>query len=79
MTIIIKREPDNPIESIIRKMKRVHGLITSYPGRDQFAFLIKEGGKTNLVEFPDTMTNICEELLSKIRKEIGEKNIQIED
>ncbi len=79
LTIIIKREPDNPIESIIRKMKRVHGLITSYPGRDQFAFLIKEGGKTNLVEFPDTMTNICEELLSKIRKEIGEKNIQIED
>jgi len=79
LTIIIKQDQEIPIESVIRKMKRVHGLITSYPGRDRFAFLIQEGGKTNLLEFPDTMTNICEELLLKIRKEIGENNIQIEE
>ncbi len=75
--IITSASNENP-EVMIRKMKRIHGLITSYPGRDKFAFIIQEKGKVNLIEFPDTKINVCEELLARVRRETGPENVQVE-
>ncbi|MHC1773722.1 MAG: DNA polymerase III subunit alpha [Flexilinea sp.] len=79
LTIIISSEPGINSEPVVRKMKRIHGLITSYPGRDRFAFIIRENEKINLVEFPDTLVSICEEMLTKVRHEIGEENVRVEN
>ncbi len=66
-------------ERDIRRMKRVHGLLNSYPGRDRFCFLIYERGFKHLLDFPNDTTNATHELLSQLSELVGRDNIQVEN
>ncbi len=79
LTVVVRVDPDAQPGSSGRRIRRLHGLVSSYPGRDHFAFTILEGGKVYLVDFPEVHTNVCGELIGKLRELVGEDNIQVEE
>lgn len=60
------------------RLRRIHGIITSYPGNDRFSFHLFEGGRGFLVEFPNYTIDVCEELLDRLGSIVGSENLQIE-
>jgi DNA polymerase-3 subunit alpha len=65
-------------ERDVRRMKRIHGLINSYPGDDRFCFLVYERGRQHLLDFPNDTTAATHELLDKLVELVGQENIQVE-
>jgi DNA polymerase-3 subunit alpha len=61
-----------------RRMRRVHGLLTSYPGKDRFVFLVFEGSKHFHLEFPNSSTGFCRELHVQLCELLGDEAVQIE-
>lgn len=78
LTLVFDSVANEDKDVVIRQMQRVHGMAVAYPGEDRFAFLIREGGIVNLIEYSEE-TRICSELLNAIEKEIGKENIRIEE
>jgi DNA polymerase-3 subunit alpha len=76
VTVILRPSGDAPRD--LRRISRLHGTFISFPGKDRFAFQIFEQGKGHLIEFPNDTTNVCPELMTKIRDTVGEENIRVE-
>ncbi len=60
------------------RMRRVHGLLTSYPGRDRFSFHVYEASRHYVLEFPSSTTGYCRELERQLEGLLGENTVQIE-
>ena len=60
------------------RMRRVYGLLTSYPGGDRFAVYVFEGSQRYHLEFPNDTTGYCPELHSQLLELLGDANVQIE-
>jgi len=74
---LLLRPSDDP-ERDRRRIKAVYGLLISFPGADRFTFQIFEVGRGHLIDFPNDTTRICPELLSRLRKVLGEDAWRIE-
>ncbi len=79
LTLMLRVQPNAPVGSSERRVKRLIGIVSSYPGRDRFSLVIKENGKVYLVDYPDVHTNICDDMMSRLTEILGEDNIQVED
>ena len=66
-------------EKDVRRMKRVHGVLNSYPGRDHYCFMIYERGRQHLLDFPNHTTGATSELLNRLTELVGKDNIQVEN
>jgi DNA polymerase III subunit alpha len=77
MLKIILRSTDER-ERDVRRMKRIHGTLQSFPGNDKYSFLVFEKGKRFLLEFPNDTTGICPEMIRKIIELVGEGNVSVE-
>jgi DNA polymerase-3 subunit alpha len=62
----------------IRRLKRIHGFLTSTPGSDRFAIICKENGKSYRLEFPNDNTYINDSLLRELKGIVGESNVMVE-
>ena len=62
----------------VRRMRAVHGLLASYPGRDRFSFRVVEGNRTWHLEFPNDTTGYCEELEERLVRLIGPGAIDVQ-
>ncbi len=62
----------------MRRMKRIHGLLNSFPGDDRYCFLLFESGHQHLLDFPNSTTAANRELLNKLVELVGQENVQIE-
>jgi DNA polymerase-3 subunit alpha len=60
------------------RMRRVYGLLTTYPGADRFAVYVFEGSRRYHLEFPNETTGYCPELQAQLQKLVGEANIRVE-
>lgn len=60
------------------RMRRVYGILTTYPGKDRFSIFVFEGSRRYHLEFPNDTIAYCPELLAQLLELVGEKNIQIE-
>ncbi len=78
MITVVLRSNFNEADQGVLRMKRVVGLLRSYPGKDRFGVLIFERGKHFRFEFPNDTTGFCPELMWKLQKLVGEENVQIE-
>ena len=76
LTIIMRSTQDKQRD--VRRMKRAHGLLRSYPGADKFSFLVFEGGRQARLEFPNDTTGICSELIRKLIELVGEGNVRVD-
>jgi DNA polymerase-3 subunit alpha len=61
----------------IRRMRRIHGLLISYPGQDQFAMVIVDAEKHVVIDFPNATTGYCPELHAQLVEKLGEEAIQV--
>ena len=59
-------------------MRRVHGLLTSYPGNDKYVFHVFEASRRYHLEFPNSTTGYCPELHSQLLSLLGEGTIRVE-
>ena len=76
ITVILKDSGQK--ERDVRRMKRIHGLLSSYPGDDRYCFLVFESGHQHLLDFPNSTTAASGELLNKLVELVGQENVQIE-
>jgi len=76
VTISLRSTGDR--ERDVRRIRRAHGVLTSFPGHDRFAFQIFEGARYYQLEFPSNTTGISTPLLQKLVELVGEENVRIE-
>ena len=76
LTLVIRSTGDK--ERDARRLRRVHGLLLSYPGRDRFAFLVYEAARHYNLEFPNATTGFCKDLHAQLLALLGEGNLRIE-
>jgi hypothetical protein len=61
-----------------RRLRRVHGLLLSYPGNDRFVFQVHEAARQYHLEFPNSTTSVCRDLVAQLDLLLGEGMISIE-
>lgn len=61
-----------------RRLRRVHGLLTSYPGRDRFALYVIEEARRVHLEFPNSTTGYCPDLILQLESLLGEGAVRVE-
>ncbi len=76
LTVILRSTNDKDRD--VRRLRRIHGTMRSYPGQDRFALLVFEKGRRFLLEFPNETTSICSELIRKLIDLVGEGNVTVE-
>ncbi len=76
LTLVLRSCGDKTRDKL--RIRHIHRIITSYPGRDRFAFHIFEHGRSALLEFPNATTEITAELLERLRQLVGEENLRVD-
>lgn len=77
MITVVLRSTGDKTRDVLR-IRRIHGTIMSYPGKDRFAIQIYERGHGHLVEFPNFTTGLCQELVSRLNLLVGSENVLVE-
>jgi hypothetical protein len=52
--------------------------LIAFPGNDRFAFHVFERGRGYLIEFPNFTTNMCPELLTRLKGFIPADQLRVE-
>jgi hypothetical protein len=76
VTVVLRATGDKLRDT--RRMRRVQGLLTSFPGQDRYAFHIYEASREYLLEFPNSTTGFCSELLHQLEGLLGADNLRVE-
>lgn len=76
MTLVLRGSGDQVRDNL--RIRRIYGLLRSYPGRDRFAFRIQERDRSYLIEFPNDTTRYCPELIERLRQFIPAEQIYVE-
>jgi hypothetical protein len=76
ITIALRATGDKKRDTL--RMRRVHGLLNSYPGEDSFSFHVIESSRQYLLEFPSSSTGYCPELLDQLHELLGEGSVRVE-
>ena len=77
MITVALRSTGDKTRDVLR-MRRIHGLVSTYPGNDRFAFLVFERNQGYLVEFPNFTTGWCSELITQLNQLAGAENVRVE-
>ncbi len=62
-----------------RRIKTLHGILTSFHGSDKFSFHMFENKNGYMIDFPSETTHICPDLLARLKKLIGEESWRVEE
>ena len=76
--ITVRMHSTGDRERDARRMRRVHGLLTSYPGRDHFVFHVYEASRRYHLEFPNSTTGFCTDLRRDLLMLLGEGSVHVE-
>jgi len=76
VTVVLRSMGDKARDKL--RLRRVHGMLISFPGRDHFAFYIVERERGYRIEFPNDTTGINDELLARLEQVIGKENVIVE-
>jgi DNA polymerase-3 subunit alpha len=77
MLTIALRSTGDKTRDVLR-LRRIHGMITTYPGNDRFAFHVFERGRGYLLEFPNFTFGLNPELLERLKGLLGAENLRVE-
>jgi hypothetical protein len=77
MLTIILRATNDKTRDVLR-IRRIHGMVTSFPGNDHFAVHVFEKGHGYLVEFPNFTCGVCDEMLNRLGGIAGTENVRVE-
>jgi hypothetical protein len=76
ITVILRPREDKTRDKLL--LRRIFGIMISYPGDDRFAFHIFERGRGHLLEFPNLTTGLCPELIAQLNELVGSNNMRVE-
>ncbi|HEY9152737.1 MAG TPA: DNA polymerase III subunit alpha [Anaerolineales bacterium] len=77
ITVILRSTGDKDRDK--RRIKTLYGTLISFHGNDRFSFHVFENGKGHLIDFPSDTTRIDAELLSRLKKLMGEESWRVEE
>ncbi len=77
VTVTIKSSGERDRD--VRRIRLVHGVLNSFPGRDRFCFMVYEHGFRHLLDFPNDTTNASGDLVEQLAELVGRENVQIEN
>ena len=77
MVTVVLRSLGDKARDILR-MRRIYGMLISYPGNDKFGFYVIERNRGYRLEFPNDTTNISGELRSRLESLVGVENVIVE-
>lgn len=74
--IYFPRSEDSSIDR--RRLRRLHGILISYPGTDRFTIVLDVSGKSIALEFPNYTTGYCDDLTRDLLDIVeNENNIEV--
>ena len=76
LTVVLRSSTDKTRD--VLRLRRIHGIIITYPGDDRFAIQVYEKGRGYLLEFPNSTTGITQELLDRLHGLVGVENIRVD-
>jgi len=76
ITVVLRPRADKVRDNLL--LRRVFGLMISYPGNDRFAFHIFENNRGHLLEFPNLTTGMNPELMTRLNELVGPENVRVE-
>jgi DNA polymerase-3 subunit alpha len=76
LTVVLRSTGDKPRD--VLRIRRIHGIITSYPGDDRFAIHVFERGRGYLLEFPNFTAGVTQELVERLSTLLGTENVRVE-
>ncbi|NDJ75565.1 MAG: DNA polymerase III subunit alpha [Chloroflexi bacterium] len=77
LTLVFERSGDAHKDR--RRMSRLHGFLTQYPGPDKFCFVFEGGGKKRArLDFPNHPIGINDEMLEYTRRLLGDEHVIVE-
>jgi DNA polymerase-3 subunit alpha len=77
MVTVVLRSSGDKTRDVLR-LRRIHGILMSYPGEDRFALQVYERGRFFLLEFPNFSCGICQDLLDRLAQLVGRENLRVE-
>ncbi len=77
MVTVVLRASGDQTRDILR-LRRIHGIIITYPGNDRFSVQVFERGRSYLLEFPNSSTKVCQDLLDRLVFLVGSENIRVD-
>ena len=77
MVTIVMRSTGDKTRDVLR-LRRIYGIIMTYPGNDRFAFHLFERGRGYLLEFPNFTAGVCPELINRLTALVGTDNVRVE-
>ena len=75
ITITIQSCGDKKMD--VNRLRRIHDILISRPGRDTFAFQVCENGYLFEINFPNLTTGLTEPLVHQLEGMLGANNIDI--
>jgi DNA polymerase-3 subunit alpha len=62
-----------------RRLRRLHGLLTSYPGHDRFEFAVHDyNDRRYLLRFPNDTTGFCAALEQQLTDLLGAGTVDVQ-
>jgi DNA polymerase-3 subunit alpha len=75
LRIKIKRSSDPELDR--RRMQHIHGVLISFPGNDQFSFVVSDQKGNVEIDFSNDTTHYCPDLEVKLSRLVGQEDIQV--
>lgn len=60
-----------------RRLRKLHGIMVSYPGRDRFSIVIETPNKPIQMDFPNHTTGYCPALVNDLSTVVGIRNVEV--
>lgn len=77
--VIVSVHGSGEIEKDKRRLKRLHGFLSSRPGEARFAFHIYEGEHEYQIDFPNDSFELAQENLKELESLVGAENIRMSE
>jgi DNA polymerase-3 subunit alpha len=78
--VVVTLHASGDKERDIRRIRRLHGLLTSYPGADHFEFRVMEyNAKNYQLAFPNDTTGYCEALERQLMELLGPGAVEVRE
>lgn len=75
--IIISLYSSGDKERDIRRLRKIHGILRSTPGKDSFTFHCYENERKYILDFPNDTCLISDSLINQIGEMVGSENLEI--
>jgi DNA polymerase-3 subunit alpha len=76
ITIILRTSHDKARDNL--RIRQIYGTLITYPGKDRFAFHVFERGHGYLIEFPNFTTQLCPDLLNRLKSFIPADQVRVD-